>query len=518
MAAFGAVEAAIWLARWSPVLYDSRADSLTFAWWGIALAAVYGAVAGFLAGTLLARRLGVGPTALIPLMALLLAWGGSRALQPVLGIPGATWTMLGVVTLVLLATAALAPRRTAPLRISWVAASLLIVVTISVPAFLSARMALGAPTPPEGARSVLLITIDTLRADALGAFRGQGELPPGLEKSRTPGLDALASRSFAFLDTSTPIPKTPQAISSLMTGDYTYRHGFESLFSTLAWSNRTLAEEFRSRGWVTAAVLTNGLIDRGSGISQGFDTYQGRLGLRGQVKHLVLLDLLARLHPRAVTFFLNRFDTTRPQSEVADVTTDRAIEMLHAVEGRPFFLWVHYLDPHWTYEPPEPYRDEVDPSPRQPLTVYDEIESGKLTIGDVIHHNTMPAEEVERLDSLYAGEVRFLDDQVKRLVDAATDGPAGGRTVLVVTADHGESLGEHGYFFSHGDRVYQQSLHIPLMFHLPGQTDGRKIDEPVSLIDVTPTLLDMFDIGYASERDGMSLAAVLSPGGEHALP
>jgi len=514
MAAAGAVEAGVRLLGRPPVIYDSRIDAVAFAWWGIGLGAAYGFAAGFLAGALLGRRLGVALAALVPLPTLLASWGGAVGAEGGIGILPGAWIMTAFVTLVVLMTAALMPARTRSARIPRWIAPLLVLVVLAVPVWLQARVMLPSARPPEGARNVLLITIDTLRADALGAFREGLPLPAGLERSATPALDALAAGSYGFLDATSPVPKTPQAIASLMTGNYSYRHGFESLFSTLPWSNITLAEEFRGAGWTTAAVLTNGLIDRGSGIGQGFDIYRNRLGIRPGVKHLMLLDLLARLWPRAATMLLNRFGTTRPFPELADVTTTRAIDMLRRVENRPFFLWVHYLDPHWTYDPPEPFRTQVDPSPGEPITLYDDIDAGRLKIGDVIHHNTMPPEEVERLNALYAGEVRFLDDQVKRLLGAVAASPAASRTLIVVTADHGESLGEHGYWFSHGDRVYQQSLHVPLIIHLPGQEEGRRILEPVSLVDVTPTLLEMFGLGNHEGHDGRSLAGLLVPGGD----
>jgi len=514
MAAAGAVEVVIRLMGRPPVIYDSRVDAVAFAWWGIGLGAAYGLAAGLLAGALLGRRLGVALAALVPLPTLLASWGGAVGAEGGIGILPGAWIMTAFVTLVVLMTAALMPARTRSARIPWWIAPLLVLVMLAVPAWLQARVMFFSARPPEDARNVLLITIDTLRADALGAFREGLPLPAGLERSATPALDALAAGSYGFLDAFSPVPKTPQAIASLMTGNYSYRHGFESLFSTLPWSNRTLAEALRGAGWTTAAVLTNGLIDRGSGIGQGFDIYRNRLGIRPGVKHLLLLDLLARLWPRAATTLLNRFDATRPFPELADTTTNRAIDMLRRVENRPFFLWVHYLDPHWTYDPPEPFRAQVDPSPGEPIAVYDDIDAGRVKIGDVIHHNAMPPEEVERLNALYAGEVRFLDDQLKRLLDAVAASPAASRTLIVVTADHGESLGEHDYWFSHGDRVYQPSLHVPLIIHLPGQEKGRRILEPVSLIDIAPTLLDMFGLGDHAGHDGRSLAGLLVPGGD----
>jgi arylsulfatase A-like enzyme len=423
LVAAGSLDAALRLAT-LPGLWDARDDSFAF----VCLAIRFHAAAGAAAGLAL-----VAIGALLP----------SRERDP------------------------RGPRRPFPSKL----AAALMLPPLALLALTGARL-LARPSPPPGAPSLVLITVDTLRADAIDRFRRGGALPDGLERASTPSLDALAARGCVFIDASTPIPKTPQAFSTLMTGTYPSRHGLRNLFETLGPDNVTVAEILRARGWLTRAVITNGLVDRPSGISQGFDVYRPRDGLRSEVKSLRIVALPARVAPGLVRRALNRFPSLRITTESAGDVTDRALAALKDVDGRPHFLWIHYLDPHWPYLPPEPWRGRADTEPATPLTIYDDLRSGKVRIGEMIHHNGMTPAEVKRLVSLYAGEVSYMDGEIGRLLDAIHASSDAASTVVIFTSDHGESLGEHRYFFSHGDLVYQSSMHVPLIIEIPGETPG----------------------------------------------
>jgi arylsulfatase A-like enzyme len=207
----------------------------------------------------------------------------------------------------------------------------------------------------------------------------------------------------------------------------------------------------------------------------------------------------------------NAFPSLRLGHENASETTDRAIEMLQETSGGTFFLWVHYLDPHWTYWAPEPYRSAADTEPGAPFTLYDDVRSGRLPIGKMIHHNEMAAPELERVRSLYAGEVAYVDAEVGRLVDAALVGPRAGSTYIVFTSDHGESVGEQGYFFSHGDLVNEASIRVPMIIRPPGGAVRRSVATPASLVDLAPTLLELAGASIPSKVQGTSLARLMTP-------
>ncbi len=516
MGAAGAVEAACRLAA-DPSLYDSRIDALVYAGAAVVVAWAFGLIVGFLAALVLITRWGEVAASLWPATFALTVWPLALLLEPLLGRRPGAWLAVPLAVGASVAVVAgassftpadgliLRPRERRRRRRYLIP----ILIPVLVLLWLGGRLVLDRRRPPDGARSLLLITVDTLRADALGSFRDGRPIPAGLERARTERLDALAGQSWTFTEASTPIPKTPQAIASLMTGNYPGRHGLRDLFSGLDRSSLTIAEILRSRGWRTRAVVTNMLIGRGSGLEQGFDRYYDKDGLRPQIKRLAVADLAARIWPPAVTWTMNRFPSLRMGSETARETTDRAIRVLREGRGRPYFLWVHYLDPHWTYWPPEPYRSEADTAPGTPLTLYDDIKEGRLKIGEVIHRNRMSEEEVRRVNALYAGEVTYNDQEIGRLVDEALNGRGGGKTLVIFTSDHGESLGEHGYFFSHGDLVNEPSMRIPLIVRPPRGVAGVQVRAPVSLVDLMPTALEMLGPVVPSGIDGQSILPLI---------
>lgn len=498
-----------------PSLSDSRLDALAFSVWGVAAGAGAGLGLGFLSGIVLAPALGA--TAAAAWSVLLLAFGRPLAalLDTLTGRTAAGWIAFVVGIAAASAVVFFAPTFTPADRgrgkrggrLGWLVpiAAVALVLGIS-----GARVAVARTKDSSGASpSLLLVTVDTLRADAIAAFREGRAVPPGLERARTPRLDKLASESVVFTQATTPLPKTPQAIASMMTGTYPGSHGLRDLFSALDRSSLTAAEVLRSEGWATRAVVTNLLVGRGSGIGQGFDRYHDKDGLRSQVKALAVVDMAARLAPSAVTWTLNRFPSLRSGREDATETTDRAIRELARLSGRPYFLWVHYLDPHWTYWAPQPYRDEADTAAEASFTLYDDVRRGSLPIGEMIHHNRMDPADVARVRSLYAGEVAYMDAQVGRLVDAALSLPQAGSTLVVFTADHGESLGEHDYFFSHGDLVDEPGMRVPLIVRLPGGKTRAIIGAPVSLVDVMPTFLELMGAPIPSRIQGRSLGPMI---------
>lgn len=515
--AAGAVEAALHLAA-DPLLYDSRVDALTFAAGATGLAAAAGFAVGFVASFVLAPRWGLIAASFWPAALGVSAWGFASLPGPWKGERwGAAAAILAgvvVATSVVAIASALTPADGLVLGPRERTRRRFLLLPVLVPllllAWMSGRIAIDRRTPPRDAPSLLLVTVDTLRADALGAFRQGRDLPPGLAVSSTPALDAFAGKSFVFAEASTPLPKTPQAVASLMTGTYPAEHGLTDLFRGLHRSNDTLAEMLRRRGWKTRAVVTNLLIGRESGISQGFDFYWDKDGLRPQFKRLAILALAARLWSAPVTWLLDRAPEMRIGDETAAETTDRALRALGEAESRPYFLWVHYLDPHWIYWPPEPYRSETDSEPGPAPDVYEAVRAGRARIGEVIHRNSMSEHEVGRINSLYAGEVAYIDHEVGRLLDRAMSGPRGRSTVVVFTSDHGESLGEHGYFFSHGDLVHEPSMRVPLIIRPAGGDPGRVVETPASLVDVLPTALELLGTHIPAEISGTSLTRQMS--------
>jgi tetratricopeptide (TPR) repeat protein len=266
--------------------------------------------------------------------------------------------------------------------------------------------------------NIVLITIDTLRADHLGSYGA----PPG----STPALDALASEGLRFENAISPVPLTRPAHTSLLTGLYPPEHGIrDNLPAKLDSSIPTLATRLETAGYQTAAFVGSFLLGRGSGLEAGFDVFgDGSIAGAGD-----------RIGSKA----------ERRAEEVAS----EALEYISTARA-PFFLWVHFYDPHAPYDPPGAF-------------------AGKG----------------------YSGEIAYADSQVGRLVGALRTRALLDSTLVVVTADHGEGLGDHGED-EHGVLMYEATLHVPLIVRGPGINAGRVEREPVSLVDVAPFLLEAF--------------------------
>ena len=264
--------------------------------------------------------------------------------------------------------------------------------------------------------NIVLITIDTLRADHVGRYGA----PPG----STPALDALASEGLRFENAISPVPLTRPAHTSLLTGLYPPEHGIrDNLPAKLDSSIPTLATRLETAGYHTAAFVGSFLLGRGSGLEAGFDVFgDGSIAGAGD-----------RIGSKA----------ERRAEEVAS----EALEYISTARA-PFFLWVHFYDPHAPYDPPGAFASKG-----------------------------------------YSGEIAYTDSQVGRLVGALRTRGLLGSTLVVVTADHGEGLGDHGED-EHGVLVYEETLRVPLIVRGPGIAAGRVEREPVSLVDVAPFLLE----------------------------
>jgi len=279
----------------------------------------------------------------------------------------------------------------------------------------------GAPERPD----VLLVTIDTLRADRLGCY--------GYERATTPTLDRLAKEGVRYDQCQTPIPITLPAHASLLTGLTPPEHGVRNNgIYRLPASVPTLTEELRAAGYRTGAFVAALPLAARGGLDRGFDRYDAEL-------------------PEASASSFNFQE--RPATEVVAA----AMDWVRGQSGeKPLFLWIHIFEPHAPYEPTAPY---------------DELYA----------------------DSPYDGEVAVADQAIGSLL-SQLDASRSRERLTVITADHGEGLGEHGEP-THALFVYQSTLRVPLIFHAPSRwPQGVTVEGPVSLVDVAPTLLQALDI------------------------
>ncbi len=289
---------------------------------------------------------------------------------------------------------------------------------------------------PDGPRNVILVTLDTTRADRLGCY--------GHERAITPVLDSLAARGVVFEQAFTSVPITLPAHSSILTGLYPTRHGVrDNGVFVLSDDFETVAERLHAHGYQTGAFVSAFVLEKSFGTAQGFTTYDDRFyGERS-----------ALLTARRAAHWLDDLDPERP-----------------------FFLWLHFYDPHVPLDAPEPYRSLPGLDP------YDQ--------------------EVATMD---AGLGIFLEALRAHGLDDRTD--------LLLVGDHGEGLGDHGEY-EHGLFLYDATLHVPLILvRADGRSAGRRQTELAHIQDVAPTLLAMAGVDPPAPIDGHDLLARVAAGG-----
>ena len=291
--------------------------------------------------------------------------------------------------------------------------------------------------PPSNIRNVLLISIDTCRADHFGCY--------GYESDTTPNIDAVAAEGILFENVISPIPQTLPAHSSMLTGTIPPYHGVhENVGGFLDdESNIPLAEILKDAGFATGAAISASVLDHQLGIHQGFDTYDDHFEAPVQGHH--------------------------GQERRAGETTRVALDWLEQHKAERFFFFLHYYDPHTTYEPPEPFASQFGP------------------------------------DS-YDGEIAYTDHCIGQVLAKLRELGQEDSTLVIITADHGEMLGEHGEL-THTYFIYQGAIKVPLIFKLPGQSKAARIKSIVGIVDIVPTVCGLLGIEPPAPVEGVDLSA-----------
>jgi arylsulfatase A-like enzyme len=291
-------------------------------------------------------------------------------------------------------------------------------------------------------RNLLIISIDTLRADHLGCY--------GYDRDTSPSIDALAARGVLMEQAICPRPTTSPSFASLFTGKYPIAHGVHFTKESFPQENLSLAEVLRDAGYATAAQVTNGNLFPDFGFDQGFDDY-GHGHVRAE---------------EGATAALRWMEEKRPVD-------------------RPWFFWFHSTDPHAPYVPLPPY---------------------DAMFGDRAARNS-----VERKIDLYDGEIRYTDDHVGAFLRYFYErADLWENTITVFYSDHGESLGEHSYYFQHGELPYETTANIALLFVAPGAiAEARRLDSVVTSADIMPTLLAALGVEAPKDLQGASFLPTL---------
>ncbi|MGH0032853.1 MAG: sulfatase family protein [Myxococcota bacterium] len=319
------------------------------------------------------------------------------------------------------------------------------------------------PPPSDPPRhNVLLFVIDTLRADALGAY--------GNPTVETPRIDAFAAEGVLFERAYAPTSWTRASVASILTGQHPDTHGLNQRDEALPQEVETLAERLSDAGYATAAIVANPNVGSAYGFDQGWDEY--------------------------VELYQRRAKGRVASGElVADAgrVTRRALRWLDGARS-PFFLFVLAIDPHWPYTPP-PRFDRYGRDYSGPVR---DGAGGALA-------PDLDAADRERIRAYYHGEVSYGDHWFGRLVDGLERRGLADETVVVLTSDHGEEFWEHGQRF-HNKALFEESIRVPLILRHPGSLPaGRRVRAPVELVDLVPTLLSLVGLPVPGHVDGRSL-------------
>jgi len=314
---------------------------------------------------------------------------------------------------------------------------LVLVVIIAIIA-ISAWMILKSGSSMKDVRQVILISIDTCRADYLSCY--------GYPNQATPNIDRVADEGLLFTRVYSPVPSTLPAHSSMLTGTLPVYHGVhDNLNYKLTPSSVTLAEILSGQDFKTSAIISSFIKDSQFGLDQGFDEYHDR--------------------------FENPLTSHVTDERRGEETTRLALEWLDKNKNEKFFLFLHYFDPHYPYEPPEPFASRF-------------------------------------ADHLYAGEVAYTDHCIGQIMEKLKDLNLYESALLIITSDHGEMLSEHGEE-THSYFIYESALKVPLIIKIPGGPEGKKIDDPVGLVDIVPTICAMLGFKAPDEIQGADLSGSL---------
>src|SRR5262245_194850 len=300
----------------------------------------------------------------------------------------------------------------------------------------------GARRPPD----ILIVTVDTLRADRIGAYGHAG--------ARTPAIDALARQGTLFGQATTPPPRTTPALASMLTGLWPFHHGCREVGRPLSDAAATLPEVLAANGYATAAVTANAAAGRRQGLHRGFGVFVDAPELPG---------------PRAVH------------------VTKRATQVLEAAAlDRPLLFWVHYVDPHFPYSPPKGFADQPQAPTCHQLMA--RLVHKQTTLSQIqSDRDGQSSAALADCRGLYDAEVAYTDRELGQLLDAWRRRRGRG-SVIVFSADHGENLGEDRLFYEHGPSVHDASLRVPLIVAGAGPA-GRRDEDVARLEDLAPTIL-----------------------------
>ena len=326
-------------------------------------------------------------------------------------------------------------------------------------------------TELEPRHNILLVTIDTLRADHLSSY--------GYPRTTSPAIDRLAAEGVRFELPIVQWPKTAPSFASIFTATYPKDNGIvRKVGEQLPYEFKMLAEVLADHGYATRAVVANGAVASEFHFNQGFDDY------------------------------IESWKLAPPSENVQNTSAEMITELAKTLMGnhdsdKPYFLWVHYLDPHFPYQAPQPWTDRFQGDESYDGSVKIDISRDRpkrQMTGIGFKQELGGSDELAFYVARYDAEISYVDAQIGALLDHLGSQGLLERTLTVVSSDHGESLGDHNYFFDHGRFGFQPGLRVPLIFNYPGVIDPRVETGAVELINLAPTLLEAAGVTLEEHR------------------
>jgi len=309
--------------------------------------------------------------------------------------------------------------------------------------------------------NIVLITVDALRSDSMSCY--------GYQYETCANIDEFSKKSLLFKNTYCTIPKTSASIASIMTGLHPYVHKTRPTQGPLASKNITIAEALRLKGYYNYAVVDNANLSKTFQFNQGFNEY------------------------------IEVWENIDDKKESTQYITEKGIKFLNKKRDTPFFLWLHYMETHTPYMPPEKYIEQKNKG-RDITKIENKIVAG------TIHERTLLEEHHFEgyFTSLYEGAIKYADEEIGKIIDLFYKNNWHKNTLFIISSDHGEDLGEYNYFFNHGMLTFNPGIRVPLIVYMPG-FKPKVITRPVSLMDIYPTILHIVGLQPHQDIQGISL-------------
>jgi len=350
--------------------------------------------------------------------------------------------------------------------------------------------------------NVILISLDTLRADYLSLYNESMGTSPNLKK--------IGKNSAVFENALSVTSWTLPAHASIFTGKYPFNHNTTKIDQLLRAEENTLAEILSSNGYNTAAFVSGSYVNSKYGLSQGFETYKDRLDFISIAHTFDKFSLKKALNPMINLFSGKVYTDTGELSyfyrnilgsdlmKTAEENNEMIFSWLEKNKNNKFFLFLHYFDPHDPYTLGEQFREKFTNITKKSYLRLD------------VDKRYMPVNktDLEYVKSLYKAEIFYLDAYLGKLFEQLENMELINKSILIITSDHGEEFYDHGNFF-HQRTLYEEVLKVPLIIHYPGKIKPSVIAQRVQNMDVFPTILDLLNINKPEDIDALSLMQLI---------